>query len=101
MNLGQGIRTFRKGRGWRQNVFAKKAGISQTYLSQIESGKRIPDTQVLVKIASEFNLPLAVFMWKTLELSDIESRKIEAFKLLKPIIDSLIDSVFPINPSNK
>jgi transcriptional regulator with XRE-family HTH domain len=37
--------------GFRQGVVAEQVGISRPYLSQIESGIRVPDVRLLARIA--------------------------------------------------
>jgi len=51
MNLGKPIKEIRKNRGMSQVVLAKRCGISQTSLSQIESGEVVPTKKTLLKIA--------------------------------------------------
>lgn len=52
------IRVWRKHRGLNQQDLAAAAGISPSYLSQLESGKRTGTTEVLSAIAGVLNLAL-------------------------------------------
>lgn len=53
------VRVFRKYRGMRANVLAQKAGISQGYLSEIESGKKTGSLSALKRIAEALGLELS------------------------------------------
>lgn len=52
------IRVWREYRGFTQHDLAAAAGISPSYLSQLESGKRAGTTEVLSAIADTLNLAL-------------------------------------------
>jgi DNA-binding XRE family transcriptional regulator len=55
---GNPIKVWREYRGLTQQALAGMAGISASYLSQIESGKRTGTTAALSAIASALNLAL-------------------------------------------
>lgn len=95
MNIGISIRKIRKERTPQLNQaeFAKHIGLTQTYLSQIENGKKTPTIAVLEKIAKSFEIPLPIIFWYGIEISDIHDSKKEYFEFLKPTIDSMIDTV--------
>jgi DNA-binding XRE family transcriptional regulator len=52
------IRVWRKYRGMTQQQVAEKAGISKSYLSQLESGQRRGTTEVLSAVASALSVSL-------------------------------------------
>lgn len=52
------IRTFRNYRGLTVSALAEAAGISQPYLSEIESGKKTGSVDVLKRIATALRLDL-------------------------------------------
>ena len=52
------IRVWREYRGMTQQELAEAAGISKSYLSQIESGKRTGTAEVLAGIAGALDLTL-------------------------------------------
>ena len=52
------IRVWRKHRGMTQQQVAEKAGISKSYLSQLESGQRRGTTEVLSAVASALSVSL-------------------------------------------
>jgi XRE family transcriptional regulator, regulator of sulfur utilization len=96
MNIGQSIKKLRKERlpHLTQGEYASTIGITQTYLSQIESGKKKPSTDLLEKIAKDFDMPLPIIFWYGIEEQDVRESKKEYFLFLKPSIDKLIDSIF-------
>jgi DNA-binding XRE family transcriptional regulator len=55
------VKLWREHRGMTQQALADKAGISKSYLSQIESGKRHGTVETLSAIAHALEVPLDVF----------------------------------------
>lgn len=50
-SLGLAVQEFRKGAAMTQDDLAEKSGLTQGYISMIESGRRIPRLQNLEDIA--------------------------------------------------
>jgi len=61
MNLGQIIKTNREEQNLSMNELARRAGIAQSGLSEIEAGKRQPTFDLLERIVSAFNMTLVEF----------------------------------------
>lgn len=59
--VGKNLQKLRRDRGVTQEELAHKAGIHQTYLSGVESGKRNPSIGVLERIASGLGIDIALF----------------------------------------
>ncbi|MEN6459966.1 MAG: helix-turn-helix transcriptional regulator [Syntrophomonas sp.] len=60
MSLGEQIREIRSALGWSQFRLAEKAGISQSVISDIESGRRNnPSIKTLWKIAKALGVSLS------------------------------------------
>ena len=95
MNLGNAIKTVRKNKGLKQKQFCELIGITQSYLSGIENGNKKPSIDVLEKIAETVNIPIPVLFWFTVSEDDVNERKLEMFKLLKPSVDKLITELLP------
>ncbi|MCP4153961.1 MAG: helix-turn-helix transcriptional regulator [bacterium] len=53
---GTRIKQIRKHLGLNQKVFAKKLAITNSYLSEIESGKKKPGVEVLNKLVEKFQI---------------------------------------------
>jgi len=96
MDIGTAIKKLRKERvpQLTQAEYASRIGITQTYLSQIESNKKKPSTDILEKIADDFEIPLPIIFWHGIEEKDVHESKREYFRFLKPSIDKMIDSIF-------
>lgn len=94
MNIGNALLKARKDNGLRQNVVAERTGLSQTYLSQIETGSKVPSVEVIEKLAKEYNMPFAIMMWNTLTEKDVRKPKLDIYRKLKPTVDNLINDIF-------
>ncbi len=55
---GSLIKSERKKAGWTQTELAKRAGITSSALSQIESGERFPSTIVLKKLSGALSVSM-------------------------------------------
>ena len=64
-NLGFIIKCVRKFHLGKARELAVKVGISQSYLSEIESGKKLPGIEVLDKIAEQYKM----WGWQLLQLA--------------------------------
>lgn len=91
MDLGNTIKELRLQKGYKQNVFAQLCDISQTYLSQIEGNQKEPNISTLKIISDNLNVPLPLLFFLSLDEDDIPGNKKKSFKLVGPIIKSLIN----------
>ena len=94
MNIGATIKTLRKEKNIKQIDLAQNCGISQTYLSQIEKGLKIPTIDVLEKISTNLGLPYPVLSFLTLDTSNISEDKKEIYNKFQPVISGLIKEIF-------
>ena len=94
MEIGNAIRKIRRDKDLKQMELAESVGITQSYLSGIEKGNKNPSSIVLDRIANYFKIPLAVIYWNSLEEKDIDPLKVDAFRVLKPSVDGLINEMF-------
>lgn len=96
MNVGIAIRKIRKEKTpqLNQSEFAKLIGITQTYLSQIETGAKTPKISVLETISKEVKIPLPIIFWLGINEEDIAEHKREYFRFLKPTVDVMINEFF-------
>lgn len=60
-DIGRKIKEKRKKSGLKTIPFAKSVGISQSYLSEIESGIKIPKLDVFIKIIIELGITVSEF----------------------------------------
>jgi transcriptional regulator with XRE-family HTH domain len=63
MNVGKAIRLCRTQRGLSQSELAKIAGISVSYLSLLERGKRDPTFSTIEGIASALDVPVSILVF--------------------------------------
>lgn len=93
MDLGTRIKILRESAGLSQIAFAKSLNISNSALSQYESGARVPSDATKIKIADHFNVSLDYLMGRTEQrrfprdrvsskLSDTEGVLIRSFRQL-------------------
>lgn len=55
--LAKNVRGMRTSRGWSQEELGHKSGISQTYISQLESARRAVSIDIVEAIAVGFDIP--------------------------------------------
>lgn len=95
MKVGTVIQDIRRKRNLSQGDLAKKIGISQTYLSQVEGDKKTPSMDLLKQVSDILEIPVYYLLFKGLEIDkDISSDKREAYKKLSPAITSMIEGFF-------
>ncbi len=51
-SIGKRIRKCREDKGWRQEDFAEKIGLSVTYTGMIERGEKVPKLETFITIAN-------------------------------------------------
>lgn len=96
MNIGKAIREVRNLRGLNQTVFAKSINITQTALSQIESGSKRPHKSTIQKIVDVYQIPEFVLYLIATQVEDIPTAKQMIFEsdlfvgIKKTIIDSFV-----------
>ena len=94
MNLGATIKRMRSRKGIRQNQLAADAGISPTYLSQIESNQKDPNLSTLKVISDKLSTPLPLLFFMSLDKSDIKPEKQAAFEIIEPAMKSMVIEFF-------
>jgi transcriptional regulator with XRE-family HTH domain len=99
MDIGNAIRDLRQDKGLNQMDFALKCGLSQSYLSLIEKGKKEPTLSLLKKISSTLSIPMPVLVFLSLDKDDVSESKRDAYKMFEPTIKSLISDVFISKPA--
>ena len=96
MDLGITIKNIRKQKGQTQTEFASACGITQTYLSQIESNQREPNLSTLKLISNQLNIPLPILFFLSLNKDDVQQNKREAFEIISPSVKSLVNEFFAV-----
>lgn len=52
VSIGKRIRACREQKGWNQEEFAEKVGLSIPYIGMIERGEKVPKLETFVRIAN-------------------------------------------------
>ena len=94
MKLGTTIKELRIKSGLKQFELAKLCDITPTYLSQIESNLKDPNMSTLKDICVNIKTPLPILFYLSLEDTDIDDEKREAFKIIDLPVKSLIKEFF-------
>ena len=93
MNLGNTISQLRERKGIKQGQMADTLEITQTYLSQIENNRKLPNIALLEKISKELSTPLPFLFFLSLDEQDIPGNKIAHFRLLEPMLKKFISEL--------
>ena len=84
MNIGYAIKQVRTYYGLSQIELSKKTGISQTSISQIESGVKNPSKRTIKSICEVFEIPEAILYVMGMENIDIPESRQAVYKQLYP-----------------
>src|SRR5690554_4892205 len=90
MNIGSLIKKLREKKDINQVFLANKLGVTQTYLSLIESNKKTPSNKLIISFSKELDVPAPILAYLTFKDEDLSSDKLEAYKQMNPIIEDLI-----------
>ncbi|PTJ89985.1 helix-turn-helix domain-containing protein [Staphylococcus simulans] len=90
MNIGDNIKKIRKERNITQSELATKMGISQSYLSDIENGRKNLGIATVEKIANKLGVSVAYLTSGNKMMGDLTDEEIEEemFKMSKKISQS-------------
>jgi transcriptional regulator with XRE-family HTH domain len=90
MHIGSAIRCIRKKVSLSQYELSQRCDITQTALSQIEVGVKMPSQRTLEKICNALEIPEFMIYILALEQEDISDSKREAYNVVYPIIQNLL-----------
>lgn len=93
MKVGQTIKHLRKEKGINQKEFAKSIGMSTTYLSQVEKHDKGVKHSTMERISKALGVPIPAIQLLALEESDVHDSKVDSFRVLKPIIDQMLEGL--------
>jgi transcriptional regulator with XRE-family HTH domain len=84
--LNEAIRLMRVFHDLSQKELAEKIGISKSFISEIESGRKSPTIELLNKYSDFFEIPVSSIMFFSENLDeDTSTKKIKAFVSSKVI----------------
>lgn len=90
MHLGVAIRSLRKNQSLSQVELSELSDITQTALSQIEMGQKMPSQRTIDKICKALDVPEFILYLLALEPADMPSDKVEKYYLVYPILQKLL-----------
>lgn len=94
MNIGSTIKEIRLEKKIKQGEFAEKCGLSQTYLSLIESNQKEPNISTLQAIANNLGIPIPILFFLSMDISDVPERKKEVYKIMEPSLKEMIKQIY-------
>lgn len=94
MRIGLVIEKLRKKNKLTQKEFSVLIGVTQTYISMIESEKKIPSFFILSKISTVFLVPVPVIYMLSIEDKDVYYTCIDRYVLRRTELNKLINHIF-------
>ncbi len=89
MNIGSAIKSIRKKLAITQYELAEKCELSQTSLSQIETGIKRPSQRTITKVCNVLDIPESIIYIVAMQQSDVSPSKRGVYELVYPSIKSL------------
>lgn len=100
MSLGSALKEIRKSKGLSQDDVADSVGITQTYVSMLETDKAFPSKKTLMNIAKTLGLPHQIIELYSLEDNDFAEDKRPTFRVVFPMIKDLLKPLIANNDEN-
>lgn len=95
VEIGRAISSIRREKELSQTELARKANLSNSYLSEIEANKRTPDLNVLKKIADALGVPIELLMIKAVNeqnISDPDQKRLA--REIAPLLENLVNILY-------
>lgn len=99
--LGINIRMLRKKQEMSQVQFAEKLGVTQGTVSQWETGVSQPETDLLIRMAVEFDVSLDMLLGISPKENGSRPEKGLSLHKLDPLSQSIIRDVIKLPPEKK
>lgn len=93
MKVGIVIRRERMKRRLSQADLARELSITQPYLSQMESGAKMPSMQLIADIAYYFDMPLGALLLLTITEADVAEKDKAIFKQKMPLFQDFLAKI--------
>jgi transcriptional regulator with XRE-family HTH domain len=91
IDVGKRVKTARKVKDYRQGELAQKIGITKNYLSEIETGKKLPSTNVFGILCKELQISSDYILGINESLEHETLVEIDALSSLKLLVPELYD----------
>lgn len=95
MELGSAIRKIRKHMGLSQGELSQLCEISQTALSQIESGVKNPSNKTIKKVCTVLGVPESLLYILGMNDKDVPPSKLSIYQAIFPLIQELAWQMIP------
>ncbi len=89
MNIGLAIKSIRKKLSITQYELAEKCDLSQTSLSQIETGVKRPSQRTISRVCTVLDIPESIIYIVAMQEVDVPASKKSVYDLVYPSIKSL------------
>ncbi len=89
MNIGLAIKSIRKKLSITQYELADRCELSQTSLSQIETGVKRPSQRTITRVCSVLDIPESIIYIVAMQEADVPPSKKSVYELVYPSIKSL------------
>ncbi len=89
MNIGTAIKSIRKKLAITQYELAERCDLSQTSLSQIETGVKRPSQKTITKVCAVLDIPESIIYIVAMQEADVPPSKKGVYELVYPSIKSL------------
>jgi transcriptional regulator with XRE-family HTH domain len=90
MEIGHALNVCRSAKKLSLSALAKQTGLSQSYLSMIESGKREPTLSVIEKVAAALGVPTPILMLLAAEKGELDGLDAETTRRLAAAVLDVI-----------
>jgi transcriptional regulator with XRE-family HTH domain len=99
LRIGQTLKDLRAARGLTQQDLADDLGISASYLSLLESGKRRTTRKILRGLSDYLNLPAGYFVIEAMQLTGLEPRHRDVIQeLRRDLVEPALQRAFAKHP---
>jgi len=90
MEIGRALKVCRSAKGLSLEVLAERAGLSQSYLSMIESGKREPTLTSIEKVAVALDIPTPIVLFLAADKEDLRGLDTETAQRLSEAVLNVV-----------
>ena len=95
IQLGSNIALVRKNMNISQGELAEAVKVTQSYLSQIESGNKEASISLLEKICKKLRVPVGCIHMLSITKEEVPEERQFIWEKLNPVIRDLIKSIYP------
>lgn len=95
MHIGKVIKEARLEKGYSQSELAQKTGISNSYLSQIESEKQDPSLETMEQLSAALDVPTYILFFKAIQEENIQNSDNKRFvREIKRAMQGIVNELY-------